>query len=92
VGQTDPRRLSGRDLCAGRPHDVAAVTFRARPARFLDCVGGGSTHSGHVLLAYRRAGVTVTVSLHGHTAVNRRLDRAIARGVVLVRRAPPRRP
>jgi hypothetical protein len=72
-------------ICAGPPSSQERTRFRGLPARWFECPKGSSTHSGHVLLSWRGPGLVYTVSLHGHSAVNRRLDWLIADSVVLVR-------
>jgi hypothetical protein len=81
--------LSAGSICGvAPPAPIPAATptsARGRPARFVSCAQGSSTHSGHVVLFWLEAGSWHLVSLHGHTAVNRRMDALMARTVRIVR-------
>ena len=63
----------GRIVGRAHVHGRSAV-YRAYPF-------GTGLNSGHVALVWHAGGTTYAVSLHGHTAVNERLDRAIALGL-----------
>jgi hypothetical protein len=62
---------------AGSPMDGAATTW-------VECPDSGGMHAGHVLLRWTRGGVIYAVSLHGHTAINRQVELAIARSIEYV--------
>lgn len=55
------------------------ATVGGHPAWFVDCPDGSGLMSGHVALRWVARGISYVVSLHGHSAVNRLLDREIAR-------------
>jgi hypothetical protein len=55
------------------------------PASYVAYPDGSDLNSGHVALIWHQDSVTYAVSLHGHTALNRRLDLLIARHLRLVR-------
>ena len=87
--ESSDERFDASSICGvASPAPVPTSTptsFRGRPARFVSCARGSSTHSGHVVLFWREAGASHLVSLHGRTAVNRRIDVLIARSVRIVR-------
>jgi hypothetical protein len=79
-------RMGAPSIC-GQLQSVPSspTSVRGWPARFVKCPEGSSTHSGHVVLFWREANSWHLVSLHGHTAVNRRMDVLIARSARIVR-------
>ena len=54
------------------------------PATFVEFPDGSDVNSGHVVLVWHAGGVTYAVSLHGHTALNERLDLVIARHLLFM--------
>jgi hypothetical protein len=82
-------RFDASSICGvGPPAPIPTTTptsVRGGPAGFVSCAQGSSTHSGHVVLFWREAGDWHLVSLHGQTAVNRRIDVLIARSIGIVR-------
>ncbi len=54
------------------------VTFSGRRAEWIACPTGSAVNSGHVILQWQQQGVVTGVSLHGHTALNKRLVITIA--------------
>ena len=78
------RRQTPRSICFDRTLRARPTRVRGRMAAFVSCPEGSSTHSGHVVLFWREAAAWHLVSLHSHTAVNRRLDLLIARSVRVV--------
>jgi hypothetical protein len=83
-------RLTAASICGLEPGvaripTLSPTSVRGRPARFVACPPGSSTHSEHVVLFWQEAGAWHLVSLHGHTDVNRRMDALIARSVRIVR-------
>jgi hypothetical protein len=71
-------RLSAWSICFDRRLRSRPTSIRGHPAAFVSCPEGSSTHSGHIVLFWKEAGAWHLVSLHGHSAVNRRMDRLIA--------------
>ena len=73
------RRAGGwpRDTLAGG-RVVGRTHVRGRSGVYHDYPFGTGLNSGHVALVWHVGGTTYAVSLHGHTKVNERLDRAIA--------------
>jgi hypothetical protein len=72
--------------CVGeRP--VATVSLRGTRGRLLECPPQSTVHRGSVLLRWRERSVVIAVSVHGHTDLNRRLVRALAAHLKLVRPA-----
>ncbi|TMK96406.1 MAG: hypothetical protein E6G40_12040 [Actinobacteria bacterium] len=74
---------------AGRERDVefltcqggrraGSATVRGRAGRWIDCPGGSSMNSGHVMLVWTEGVVRYAVSLHADTPVNRRIALAFA--------------
>ncbi len=67
-----PRNTLAGGRLVGRTH------VGRHSARFRTYPFGTSLNSGHVVLVWHVGATTYAVSLHGHTVVNERLDRAIA--------------
>jgi hypothetical protein len=92
----DPDAIAHLWVVSTRPELAAAVegcsvvlrrtptTVRGHPATLLACDESSEFHGGHVLLVWKEEGGSYAVSLHGVTAVNRRLVRAIAESVEFV--------
>jgi hypothetical protein len=74
----------GRHGYCSNQRSVAHVTIRGHPGEYVLCPPGSEQHSHHVVLDWGEGGHRYAVSLHGHSALNRRLDRIIAEHVVLV--------
>jgi hypothetical protein len=74
-----------RDTLAGGTR-VGTARIRHHTATFLAFPRGSSLNSGHIVLLWRQQGVTYAVSLHGHTALNQRLDLLIAQHLRFVSR------
>jgi hypothetical protein len=64
---------------------VATTLVGPHRASFVSFPEGSNLNSGHVALIWRQLGVTYAVSLHGHTALNQRLDVLIARHLRFLR-------
>ena len=62
---------------------VGRTRVRGRPGVYREYPFGTGLNSGHVVLVWHVGGTTYAISLHGHTAVNERLDEAIADHLVL---------
>ncbi|MDP9343136.1 MAG: hypothetical protein M3Q23_13820 [Actinomycetota bacterium] len=76
-------RYGRRGYCSNQ-RAAGHVVVRGVLGQFVLCPPGSEQHSHHVVLDWGEGGHTYAVSLHGHTALNRRLDRTIAEHVVLV--------
>jgi hypothetical protein len=75
------REIEGCSVVLG----TTSTTIRGRPATFTSCGEASERHGGHVIVVWEEAGGSHAVSLHGVTAGNRRLVRAIAGSVELIR-------
>lgn len=64
--------------CCGGRRVAASVSVRGHRASWLEYPSGSTLNSGHVLLEWRESGVVYAVSLHGHSLLNRQLDRILA--------------
>lgn len=76
-------------LCAGSDRQLGKVSkappVRGHAAQWVVCGQGAGMHSGHLLLTWNeRSNLLYAVSLHGHSALNRRIALAIARRVAIV--------
>jgi hypothetical protein len=92
----DPRSGAHLWLISARPAVAADVegcsdvlrrapaAVRGRRAFLLECGEGSELHGGHVVLVWTERGSSHAVSLHGVTALNRRVVRAIAESVRLI--------
>jgi hypothetical protein len=74
-----------RDPCLNPANSTPGPVVHGATTGFIDCPEGSSMNSGHAVLVWQRSDVLYAVSVHGHTAVNRRIDLAIARGLRLLR-------
>lgn len=94
----DPEAVSHLWVVSTRPELAATLegcslerartptTIHRRPATFIACGEASELHGGHVLVVWREGGASHAVSLHGVTPQNRRMVRAIAESVELIRR------
>lgn len=64
---------------------VGHLSFRGRPARWIACPEAMANDGGHIVLQWTQGGIRYDVSIHGHTALNRRLAIAIGESVTFVR-------
>jgi hypothetical protein len=63
---------------------VGQATVQGTRAQWVDCPGGSSMNSGHVMLVWVEEGVRYAVSLHGDTELNREIARAVAERLIPV--------
>jgi hypothetical protein len=82
---SSPTPMSARSICYDPMARARPASVRGRRAAFVSCPEGSSTHSGHIVLFWQQAGAWHLVSLHGHTAVNRRMDLVIASTSEMIR-------
>jgi hypothetical protein len=81
-----PSKASEVDCC-GAHRTEASFAVRGHQASWLEFPSGSEVNSGHVVLQWREHGVIYSVSLHGHSELNRRLDEILAKRVQMVARA-----
>ena len=65
-----------RDFC--RPAASSKTALGGRPAILVECPPGSALMSHHTALSWVVGGIRYAVSLHGHSALNARLDTVIA--------------
>jgi hypothetical protein len=82
---SSPTPMNAGSICFDPMARTRPASVRGHRAAFASCPEGSSTHSGHVVLFWSEAGAWHLVSLHGHTAVNRRMDQLIARTSEMIR-------
>jgi hypothetical protein len=70
--------------CCGGVRTKASFAVLGQRASWLEYPSGSELNSGHVALEWRKRGVVYLVSLHGHSELNRRLDKVLAKRVQLV--------
>jgi hypothetical protein len=80
-----PSKASEVDCCGARRTE-ASFAVRGHRASWLEFPSGSELNSGHVVLQWRERGVVYSVSLHGHSELNRRLDEILANRVRMVAR------
>jgi hypothetical protein len=63
---------------------VGTAAVRGRRAQWIDCPGGSSMNSGHVMLVWTEGDARYAISLHSDTWVNRAIALGVAQHLVAV--------